>query len=33
MQKTLEIKMKILKVNVDGHHLMVLNLKAHQFQP
>ena len=30
MNKTIEIKMKILKANVNGRPLMVSNLKGHQ---
>ena len=32
MNKKLQLKMKILKVNVVGHLLMDMNLKAHQYQ-
>ena len=32
MNKKITIKMKILKVNVVGHLLMDMNLKAHQYQ-
>ena len=28
----MQLKMKILKVNVVGHPLMDMNLKAHQYQ-